>query len=380
MLLGIGHTNAHVLAKWRSSPLPDTRLTCVSPFPVATYSGMLPGVLAGQYAPRAMEIDLVRLCAAAGARLVVGEAAGLDLEHRRLLMPDRSSLPFDALSIGIGSVPSFKGVTVDDDAAIVAAKPMQTFLARLSARLATVCTTLSPPAVQVAVVGGGAAGVELALCLPAFLRRQAPTGIRLAMTLVNGGDDLVPGGLPGTAARARAALERGGVAVREGRRVVGVHGDGLRLDDDVRVPAHLIVWVTNATAPPWLATLGLPTDERGFLLTDATLATTSGAPVFAVGDAGTIASAGLAKAGVFAVRQGPVLWNNLKHIVAGAPLEHYRPQSSFLKLLNTGDGRAIGEWRRLSFEGRAAWRLKDHIDRSFMARFDVPAGGRRSST
>jgi len=64
VLLGIGHTNAHVLRMWRMQPIPSARLTCVSNYPVATYSGMLPGVLAGQYPPEAMEIDLVRLCAA----------------------------------------------------------------------------------------------------------------------------------------------------------------------------------------------------------------------------------------------------------------------------------------------------------------------------
>jgi selenide,water dikinase len=370
VLLGIGHTNAHVLAAWRSSPLADTRLTCVSPFPVATYSGMLPGVLAGQYAPQSMEIDLLRLCAAAGARLVVGEASGIDMERRRLLLHDGSALRFDALSVGIGSIPTFRGVTVDGDAAIVAAKPMQTFLARLSTRLATVCETRPGPPLTAAVVGGGAAGIELALCLPEFLRQQSPPGTRLAMTLVAGAD-LLPGSASGTVARARAALDRHGVVVH-GRRVVRVSDDGLTLDDATGIPADMVVWVTSAMAPPWLATLGLPTDDRGFLLTDATLRTPAGAPIFAVGDTGTIRGAGLAKAGVYAVRQGPVLWRNLTRWLRGAPLESYRPQASFLALLNTGDGRAIGEWHGLSFEGRAAWRLKDHIDRSFMARYQIP--------
>jgi NADH dehydrogenase FAD-containing subunit len=131
VLLGLGHTNAHVLRMWRMQPIPDTRLTCVSNFPTVTYSGMLPGVLAGQYPPERMEIDLVRLCAAAGARLIVADVSGLDVPQRKLLFTNRAPIPFDVLSIGIGSISQFNGVSVEDDS-VLTIKPMQTFLARLT--------------------------------------------------------------------------------------------------------------------------------------------------------------------------------------------------------------------------------------------------------
>jgi NADH dehydrogenase FAD-containing subunit len=129
VLLGIGHTNAHVLRMWRMQPIPNARLTCISNHPVATYSGMLPGVLAGQYPPEAMEIDLVRLCAAAGARLILGNVIGLDRERHELQFDDRPPLPFDVLSIGIGSVPTRAGLAAADDT-LLPIKPMQTFLER----------------------------------------------------------------------------------------------------------------------------------------------------------------------------------------------------------------------------------------------------------
>ncbi len=369
VLLGVGHTNAHVLAMWRMSPLPDVRLTCISPFPVATYSGMLPGVLAGDYPPAAMEIDLVRLCAAAGARLISSEADGLDLPSRRVLMRDRPPVPFDVLSVGVGSVPSYRGVTLDNDHVVVTAKPMQTFLARLAARMDAVRQARPAHALRLVVVGGGAAGVELALCLPAFVRRHCGGTVDVLTTLVTASAEVVPGSLPVTATRALAALSQRGIAVHAQRRVVAVHEDRVRLDDATPLEADVVVWVTGASAPPLLRTLGLPTDDRGFLLTDATLRSTSGAPVFAVGDSGTIAGSPLPKAGVFAVRQGPVLWRNIGRVLDGTAPEPYTPQRTFLKLLNTGDGRAIGEWRGHSFEGRLAWRLKDHIDRAFIARY-----------
>ena len=184
VLLGIGHTNAHVLRMWRMEPLKGTRLTCVSNEAVATYSGMLPGVLAGQYPPERMQIDLVRLTAAAGARLIVDEVTGLDPARQDLLFETRAPVRFDVLSIGIGSVPGWSGVQVVDGRRIVPIKPMQTFLSRLEERLRTAAAERRGEAIRLLVVGGGAGGVEVTLCLPPYLRRVLGAGVRFELRLV----------------------------------------------------------------------------------------------------------------------------------------------------------------------------------------------------
>lgn len=369
VLLGIGHTNAQVLRMWRMRPLPGVRLTCVSNYAVATYSGMLPGVMAGQYPRERMEIDLVRLCAAAGARLVVADACGLDVAGQKLLFASRPPLPFDVLSIGIGSVPTYYGVEVVDGTRLLPIKPMQTFLDRVDERLRQALDERRGAPIRVAVVGGGAGGIELALCLPSRLHALLGDDARIEETIVSGDERIVPGSLDGTVRRIQRVLERRGVRLAAGRRVARVAGGQLTLDDGSIVGADLILWATGAAAPPSLATFGLPTDAHGFLITSDTLQTTNGAPVFAVGDTGTLASSPTPKAGVYAVRQGPVLWDNIQRMLAGQPLRRYRPQRGFLKLLNTGDGRAIGEWKGASFEGQWCWRLKDYIDLRFMDTF-----------
>ena len=369
VLLGIGHTNAQVLRMWRMRPPPSVRLTCVSNYAIATYSGMLPGVLAGQYPRERMEIDLVRLCAAAGARLVVADACGLDMAGQRLLFANRPPLPFDVLSIGIGSVPTYHGVEIVDGTRLLPIKPMQTFLDRIDERLQQASDERRGAPIRVAIVGGGAGGIELALCLPSRLRTLLGDDARIEETIVSGDERIVPGSLEGTARRIRRVLDRRGVGLAAGRRVVRVDDGELALDDGTIVSADLILWATGAAAPPSLATFGLPIDARGFLLTTDTLQTTSGAPVFAVGDTGSIASSPSSKAGVYAVRQGPVLWENIQRMLAGRPLQKYTPQRGFLKLLNTGDGGAIGEWKGASFGGRWCWRLKDYIDRRFIDKY-----------
>ncbi|MEO8681623.1 MAG: FAD-dependent oxidoreductase [Vicinamibacterales bacterium] len=369
VLLGIGHTNAHVLRMWRQAPRPGGRLTCVVTQRIATYSGMLPGVLAGQYPREQMEIDLVRLCAAAGAQLVIGEVTGLDRARRALLFRDNVPVPFDVLSIGVGSVPASSDVTISDGTRMVPVKPMQTFLDRFDEHLRQAGDRRPRLPVRIVIVGGGAGGVELALCLPARLRTHLGGGTRFEQSIVTTDERLLPASRPSTARRVERLLRQRRVAVLTGRRVVQVDGGQLTFDDGASLEADLILWLTTATAPPLLADLGLPTDPRGFLLTTDTLQTTAGDPIFAVGDSGTVAGSQTPKAGVFAVRQGPVLWDNIGRMLAAEPLQRYTPQLDFLKLLNTGDGRAIGEWKGLSFESVWAWWLKDFIDRRFVRRY-----------
>ena len=372
VLLGVGHTHAHVVREWRAHPMPDARLICVSDFDVATYSGMLPGVLAGEYPAGAMAINLRRFCEAAGAQLVIAHVSGLNVQDRRLVFADRPPLGFDVLSIGVGSVPTWQGVDCADSSQVVPVKPMQTFLARLDARLhaATVARGTAP--LRIVTVGGGAGGGAMTLCLPPRLRVQFGANARFEHTIVCGDPEILPGSTRGTVARVTRICQRRGVEIIRSRLVTRVDGAGITLDDGARIEADVILWATGAAAPPVLSSMGLPTDARGFLLTKDTLQSTGSASVFAVGDTGSIDGVPTPKAGVYAVRQGPVLWSNLQRVMSTAPLRRYAPQRTFLRLLNTGDGRAVGEWRGVSFEGVWCRRLKDIIDRRFVGRYQCP--------
>ena len=368
VLLGIGHTNAHVLRMWRMQPIPNARLTCVSNHPTAPYSGMLPGVLAGQYPPEAMEIDLVRLCSAAGARLILGKVIGLDRQRRELLFEDRPPLPYDVLSIGIGSVPSNTDV-IADGLRVVPIKPMQTFLQRLKPPLDRYDDEIQGdgPA-RIAVVGGGVGSVEIAFCLCNGVR-SSQCKHRPYVYLVCPHERLTPGSSSGAARLAKELLEARGVEVLLNRRVLGFQDGKLCFDNGPEIPADVIVWGTSATAPPLLTKLGLAVDERGFVLTSSTLQSVTDPTIFAVGDSGTIESERLPKAGVYAVREGPILWENMQRFLRGQTPVVYRPQRNFLKLINTGDGRAILDYYGFSDCSRIAWWLKDRIDRKFMAMY-----------
>ena len=69
------------------------------------------------------------------------------------------------------------------------------------------------------------------------------------------------------------------------------------------------------------------------------------------------------------MREGPILWQSLKAAMTGGESPRYVPQKGFLSILNTGDGRALLDYKGLVSHSRWAWRLKDRIDRRFMARY-----------
>jgi len=397
VLMGIGHTNAHVLRMWRMNALPDTDLTCLSNFGVATYSGMLPAVLAGQKRPVEMEIDLVRLCAVAGARLITDRVTGINHDDRTVEFADRPAVPFDVLSIGIGSTATLDGVTVTGNH-LVEIKPMQTFLDRLAraldsaatrvaevakpparqgpfARSTTAKTIESPPntgdPLKICVVGGGVAGTEICACLPPFLSRY--TDQPWTLCLVTGGDTILPELRGSTRQRVEDELRGRGVSIVTGAAVTHVGNQSIQLQGGSAIDADVVLWATGAAPPSLVEQLELDRDQRGFLATDAKLQSTSARGILVVGDTGTIVDSDVPKAGVYAVRQGPLLWENIQRYLDDQPLQTYQPQQSFLKLINLGDGRAVGQWKTLTFSGRWVMRLKDWIDSRFMEKYSVDA-------
>lgn len=364
LLVGAGHAHAQVLRDWAAAPLPGVELTVVSPAPLAPYSGMVPGWLAGVYRYEQCCIDFAALARAAGARFVAGEVAALDAARRTVTLADASALGYDVLSLNIGSTLRPPAV---DGPVLLPLRP----LARLRSAYESLLEGLATDgrALALTAVGGGAAGVEATLAVLARLRALQPRR-PLAARLVTRSHTLLPGMAPGAARRARAALERAGVRVQCGTAFDPRDAAG----DDV------LLWATGAVAHLWPSASALACSDDGFVRVDACLRSTSHPVVHAVGDCAAWAEP-LPKAGVFAVRMGPLLSHNLRAALGHGSARAYAPQRRYLALLATADGRAIAAWGRWSAEGAWAWRWKDRIDRGFIARFApdaLPAPGARA--
>jgi selenide,water dikinase len=369
ILVGGGHAHVQVLERWRRHEIPDVRLTLVADHPNAIYSGMVPGFVAGQYRAADLTIDLPQLSRGAGARFVRATAARIDACARRIELDGAPDVHYDVASIDVGS--SVVGLDVPGVREhAIPIRPIQQLVERLGARTAALKRQNHAGPPRLSVVGAGAGGVELAFALRERLRREGEEHARV--TLVDGSSRILPGGSDSLARRVLRICRQLGVALRLGSPVTGVDPDSLQLADGSRLPSDIVIWVAGPTGPPLIHDSELATDARGFLRVRSTFQSLDHDDLLCVGDAATLdAFPDTPKAGVYAVRAGPVLLHNLRALLRGRRLRRFRPQRDFLSLLNVCDGRALGaKWGR-SFEGAWVYRLKDRIDRRFVDRFRV---------
>lgn len=366
VIVGGGHAHVFVLKSLAMRPEPALRLTVVSPHSYATYSGMVPGVLAEQYQLGEAQIDIRALAARARAAFMADRVIRIDAQRRMVHLQERPPLVYDLLSLDIGSTPA-AAERVDPNARATMVKPIEVAASEIDAAFRV---PPPPEGRRIVVVGAGAGGTEIAFALAARLRREGQGTV----TICDVAAQPVVARSPGTSRRVVRAFVHHGINFLAGVEVENVDEYGVRLNDGRHLPAHLVVWATGAAGPRLLAASGLPVDARGFLRVDDDLRCIEHPHIFAAGDCATLTShPTLPKAGVYAVRQGPVLAANLRAAARGARLQTYQPQRGFLSLLNTGDGKAILSYGRFAWWSRWAWRLKDRIDRAFIRRYARPA-------
>lgn len=359
LLIGGGHAHALVLRMWGMAPLAGARLTLVNPGPVAPYTGMLPGAIAGHYAKREMMIDLVRLARFAGARLVLDRVVGLDLAGRRARLGSGRELPYDVASLDIGIASDLPGIAGYAEHG-VSAKPLGAYAERWEAFVAK-----APPEPHITVIGAGVGGVELAL---ASAHRLQAEGRAPQVTVLEQGQAPLPGLAEGTRRMLVRAMKEAGIALRCGTTAKRISADWVELSDGTNLASDFTLSVAGARPQGWLAETGLDLYE-GFVSVGPTLQS-SDPLVFAAGDCAHMSFAERPKAGVFAVRQAPVLMHNLRAAASGGAMRRFSPQSDYLKLISLGGRSALADKFGLRGGGLWLWRLKDRIDRKFMAKFE----------
>ncbi len=372
VLIGGGHSHVGVLHAFARRPLLGVRLTLICTDTDTPYSGMLPGYVAGHYRFDEVHIDLRRLAARAGARYVLDEVIGIDRSARRVLCRRRPALAYDVLSINIGSTPDWRAIAGAAEQG-VPVKPIRQFNQRWLALLERV--RQSPGGQTIAVVGAGAGGVELTLAMQYRLRKERLAAGRdpseLKFHLFSADERILVTHNAAVQRAFESVLQRRGVVVHRAAPIERVVAGTLMTRAGESLAADEIVWVTQATGAAWLRDSGLALDERGFIQVRATLQSVSDPLIFAAGDCATLIERPLEKAGVFAVRMGPPLAENLRHSLLQQPLRAYRPQRRWLALISTGNRQAVASRGALYARGKLLWLWKDWIDRRFMQKFSV---------
>jgi len=372
-LIGGGQAHLHVLRELARRPIPDVDAVLVAPGD-HYHSAMVSGYLQGQYEESDLRIDLAALASRAGVRLIRAHADRVDVESR-VVIADGQRIPFDVCSLDVGCEPAGLDIPGVVEHALTL-RPMARAVA-LRARLDTLIATASQP-ISIVVVGGGGGGVEVALALRERLQASVVGG---TVSLVEGGTEVLGEFEPPMRELAARVLRDRGVSLALGGHVTAVSGWVVTLHNGATLPADLVVWVGGAAAPSIVAKSGLARDAAGYLLVDRALRAVDGAPVWGAGGCITVRDfPDVAKAGVYAVREAPVLERSLRAALGRGRRGRYRPQGSFLALLNTGGGWALMRWKGIHRHSRWAWRLKDMIDHRFVRRYQVSDEKGRSAS
>ena len=372
LLAGLGHAHLFVLEALARGTLRDVRVTLVTP-PEYDYSGMIPGTVAGCYEPGQARLCPERISRAANAEWVLGRVARIEAADRAVVLDDGSSHSYDLLSVDIGSRPAGDDLPGVYEHAIPVKPVRHVLRLRSAAARATESASAFAPA-PLAIVGAGAAGTELAFCLDAALAERFGRE-QYSITLLTRSEAILPTYPATFREKAVVELHNRGITTRTGTEITSVASGTLHTAEGGSLPFASLLWAAGPRAPSLFRTSGLPTDESGYLRVSPTLQVEGHPQIFAAGDC--IAIRGypwVPKAGVYAVREGPVLARNLALQIRGSSLERYEPQRDWLSLMNTGDGKALLHYKGFTHHGRLAWWLKDRIDRRFVERFQGLAG------
>ncbi len=351
VLIGAGHAHVAVLADWIERGLPCARATLLTPHSHLRYSGTVPGWIAGQYARDTGTVDVASLAKRAGVQWVQGMCARIDSEAKRIEMVDGATIEFDYASIDTGGV-GRAGRILGNDPRLIDIRPIDAFVEQMA-------QMNLPP--RIAIVGGGAGGVELAFAL----RNTSGTD---TVTLVSGADGLLPDFAGAVRNRVRRALKV--QAIRLVECDARIQGGVLSAGDQLLEPVDLIIAALGSAAPDWPRGSGLACDEAGFVAVDRHQRSTSHAHIFAVGDVASRQDLVVPHSGVHAVHSGPILAANLRAVMAGVePSASYTPRPTNLYLISTGDGSAIGSYGPFSAQGRWVAKLKHWIDKRWLSQY-----------
>lgn len=375
VLVGGGHAHVAVLKSFAMRPVEGVRLTLVTRETHAPYSGMLPGSVAKHYTKDESHVDLAPLARMAKVQMIHAEVEGVRREDKQVVLRGRPPIRYDLLSINVGIRPKMEAAKGSDRYA-VPVKPIDGFWERWEAMVNAYKSSETPT--TVVVVGGGAGGVELVLAVQYRLNEELKASSRPLppANFILCTQGTIIQSHPQARTFFAKEFKRRGVKLYENTKIICVQEDQLQTMDGMKIPFTHCLWCTEAGAPDWLReNTGLDTDEAGFLAIRPTLQTETDDNIFAVGDCASCREYPRPKAGVFAVRQGPPLADNLRRALIGEPPKPFKPQSNYLSIVSTGDKYGValyGKWFIL--RGRWVWRWKNWLDVSWMNKYgkDLP--------
>ncbi len=358
ILVGGGHAHAIFLRKWAMHSIPGVQISLISPGPEATYTGMLPGFLAGHYSKEEIVIDLVKLCRFSGARFIMGSVNNIISKDNLISIDGRCSINYDVASIDIGVTS-----TINNDKRFNlnthSIRPLGSFVDRWTEFKQKINRKKVVP--KIVIIGGGIGAVEVALAMCYSIRKL---GIKYSITILDRAKVL-----KNVRSSARniimSTLKDYSIAAFDHIKILKCDENCVQIENGLEFESNFTVIAAGATAYEWLEKTDLSLKD-GFINVDKTLQVIGSPDLFAVGDCAHLNFSPRPKAGVFAVRQAPVLFKNIQAKLLKRRLKVFSPQKNYLKLISLGEKKAVSDYILPSLSGRTVWKLKNKIDHAFV--------------
>lgn len=363
VLVGGGHAHLTVLLNLANYVQRGHRVTIIGPSPYHYYSGMGPGMLSGIYRPREVRFHVKKMVQDRGGTFLEDRVMRIDAGNRILFLQSEKQIPYDVVSFNTGSEVPLHLILSTKQENIIPVKPV---INLLKARRLIV-KNLVDRKMNFIVIGGGPAGVEVAANL---WRLTEENQKEFKITLIAG--QRLLGGFPD---RARTltlrSFSRRGMEVIEGNHAKEIRKETVLLSDGKRLSFDFALIALGIKPSPLFEQSNLPTGEDGGLLVNSHLQSVAHPEISGGGDCISLSGHPLAKVGVYAVRQNPILSHNLLAALEGGEMQIFTPQKDYMLIFNMGNGRGILWKKKFIWNGRLAFLLKDYIDRKFMRKFQV---------
>lgn len=354
ILAGGGHGHVMVVSQLEQIPTDDLEIILISQSQRQYYSGMLPAFIEDIYDAQAISFDLQALCQQKGIDFVQDTITEIN-DQDQMVHTERASYSYDLLSMNLGSTAiDFFELDPNHSTYVKPIMKAVNFKKKLDQEVKT-----GQKNYKMLIVGGGAAGVELAL---AFDSQYGS----LEIDLITASPCLLPIFNKRCRQMVEADFKKKGIGLYLDERVLAVEGKQVRTDKNLRAFDYLVM--CTGIQGSKISYKGFNLAANNYVQVDDKLMAND--HTLAMGDMVELSKyPDLPKAGVYAIRQAPILFNNLKVMLEKRPasqLAAYRPQKTYLQILNSGGKRAIANYGPLAFQGKWAWKLKDKIDRTYM--------------
>jgi len=364
VFVGGGHAHLTSLKNISTFKKLGHQVTLISSSPYHYYSGMGPGMLSGIYHPWEVRFHIKKLAEGRGATFIEAKVIKVDPLQHLLFLQSGEKVHYDVVSFNTGSDVPIESLTAELYDNIFTVKPVVNLL---KARHVILEALRGGKELKFVVVGGGPAGVEISANLWRLLHENQGRG----QITVIGGRRLLSDA-PGKVRRlAVESLTRRGVEIIEGSHVKAVEKETITLSDGKRLGLDIAFIAIGIQPSSFFRDSGMPTGTDGGLLVNSYLRSVAYPDIFGGGDCISLEGRSLAKVGVYAVRQNPILFHNLLAALEGGKMAVFKPQNYFLLILNMGNGQGIFWKKNWVWENRLAFLLKDYIDRRFMRTFQV---------